>query len=222
MIQQTFLQRLETLGYYPLPRLHADSPGYGGLLVVLRQAPRQHEPEKLEICLREGNDHTPTVHLKADAPQPFSRVVCPGRIIIRSREGREATFYSFGGTLESESLPSELVFSLRSAAPVLELQPEQETVADLLADATEGLFARAEAQLQLSSSQLRQQLAVAGPEAVYLAVLQSLWTERVETAVSHRPHLTATLSSERNWYQQSGRWPFLSQGLTTLLHPETL
>ncbi len=130
----------------------------------------------------------PLVNLHADRNQPLSHVVCPGQIVIRSRQEREATFYTFGGTLESEALSGETVFSLRSAAPVLELLPERETVANLLADETEVLFARAEAQQQLSSQQLLDRLVKAGPEAVYLAVLQSLLPKDEETAVSdHLP-----------------------------------
>lgn len=222
MTEQTLLDRLETFGYDTLPRLHADSPGYSGLLVVLRHAAHGHEPEKLELCLHEANGHTPLVRLNADTPHTVSRVVCPGRIVIRSHEAREVTFYSFGGTLESERLPKETVFSLRSAAPVLELRPEKETVADLLADEAEGLFARAETQLHLSSAQLRHQLATAGSEAVYLAVLQSLWLERGETAVSRHPHFLHMLNHEKSWYEQTGQWPVFPQGLATLLHPEVI
>jgi len=220
MNQQTFLQRLETLGYYTLPHPHPESPGYSGLLVVLRQAPHGHEPERIELRLHEWDGKTTMVHLHADRNQPLSHVVCPGQIVIRSRQEREATFYTFGGTLESEALSGETVFSLRSAAPVLELLPERETVANLLADETEVLFARAEAQQQLSSQQLLDRLVKAGPEAVYLAVLQSLLPKDEETAVSHHFHddFIKMLTHERNWYEKAGRWPLIPRDIVTLLH----
>ena len=116
MNQQTFLQRLETFGYTTLPRPHADSPGYGGLLVVLRKEPTGHEPETIQLRLHEWGDKTNRVKLRADLDQSLSHVVCPGRIVVRSRQEREVTFYTFGGSLESEILSGETVFSLRSTA----------------------------------------------------------------------------------------------------------
>jgi hypothetical protein len=219
MKEQTFLQRLETLGYYSLPRPHPQSPGYSGLLVVLRLTPHGHEPESIELRLHEWDGKTTMMHLHADMNRPLSHVVCPGRIVIRSRQEREATFYTFGGTLESESLPGETVFSLRSAAPVLELLPERETVADLLAAETEVLFARAEALQLLSFPELLDRLVKAGPEAVYLAVLQSLLPEDEDTAVPHHRHSSFfnMLTQERSSYQKAGRWPLIPRDLATLL-----
>jgi len=218
MNQRPFLQRLETLGYYTLPRPHPDSPGYGGLLVVLRQNPHGHEPAKIQLRLHDWDGKTTMIHLHADMDQPFSHVVCPGQIIIHSQQEREVTFYNFGGSLESEALAGETVYSLRSAAPVLELVPERKTIADLLADETEGLYARAEAQQQLSSQQLLHRLVKVGPEAVYLAILQSLLPEDKDTTVSHRdPDFVKMLNRERNWYQKTGRWPLFPHDLATLL-----
>ncbi len=158
-------------------------------------------------------------HLHANMNQPLSRVVCPGQIVIHSLQEREATFYTFGGSLESEALPGETVFSIRSAAPVLGLLPDRVTSADLLADETESLFARAKAQQQLSSQQLLDRLVRAGSEAVYLAVLQSLLSEDDETAVPHHHHydFINMLTRERNWYQKTGRWPLNPHDLATLL-----
>jgi hypothetical protein len=218
MSQQTFLQRLESFGYYTLPRPHADSPGYGGLLAILHQAPQGHDLERIQLNLHEWNGKISRVNLHANLDQPLSHVLCPGRIVIRSHQEREATFYTFGGSLESESLPGETVFSMRSAAPVLELLPESETRADLLAIETEALFARIEAQQQLSSEQLWDRLAKAGPEAVYLAVVQSLLLDAEATAVSnyHRD-FHKMITSERDWYQQAGRWPLNPRDLANLV-----
>jgi hypothetical protein len=219
MNQQTLLQRLETLGYYTLPHPHPESPGFSGLLVVLRQAPQGHEPERMKLRLHEWDGKTTMMHLHADVNRSLSHVVCPGQIVIRSQHEREATFFIFGGTLESDALSGETVFSLRSAAPVLELLPERETVANLLADETEVLFARAEAQQQLSSQQLLDRLVKAGPETVYLAVLQSLLPKDEETAVPHHFHnvFIKMLTHERNWYEKAGRWPLIPRDLATLL-----
>jgi hypothetical protein len=218
MNQNTFLQRLEALGYYPLPRSHPDSPGYSGLLIILRQAPDGHEPERIQLRLHEWDGKTPKVSLHADMNQILSPVVCPGRIVIRSRQEQEATFYTFGGTLDSEALSGETVFSLRSTAPMLELRQGQETIADLLADETEALFARVEARQQLSSHQMLDRLVAAGPEAVYLAVLQSLLPPDEETAVSHRHiDLITMLQRERDWYQKIGRWPLIPRNLEMLV-----
>lgn len=219
MDQDTLLQRLETLGYYTLPQPHSDSPGYTGLLVVLRQVPHGHEPQRVQIPLHERNGKTSTVNLHAEIGQPLSHVFGPGQIVIRSGQGREATFYSFGGNLESDALAGETVYSLRSAAPLLELVPDRETIGELLAEETEILFARAEAQLRLSMEELLDRLVRAGPEAVYLAVLQSLLVEDGDPAAGHfrQNDFLNMLTSEQRWYQGSDRWPLIPRDLITLI-----
>jgi len=220
MNQQPSIQRLETLGYDTLPRFHPDSPGYSGLSVVLRQSPQGHEPEMIKLRLHEWDDMTTTAHLHADINQQFSHVVCPGQIVIRSPKEREVTFYTFGGSIESKALPGETVYSFRSVVPVLELLPEQETIADLLADKSEVLLARIKAQQQLSSQELWDRLVKAGPEAVYLAVLQSLLLEDEATAVPDHLHndFNHMLTREQNWYQKTGRWPLMPRDLATLIN----
>jgi hypothetical protein len=218
MNQQTFLQRLESFGYYTLPRPHADSPGFSGLLAILRQPHRGHELERIQLQLHEWDGKITRVNLHANLNQQLSHVVCPGRIVISSHQEREATFYTFGGSLESEVLPGETVVSFRSTAPVLELQPETETVADLLARETEVLFARIEAQLKISSQDLLNLLVKAEPEAVYQAVLESLLRAEKATAVVNYHHeFIKMLQSEQDWYQQAGRWPLNPLDLFTLL-----
>jgi len=58
------------------------------------------------------------MNLHADLDRQLSHSVCPGRIVVCSHEQREVTFYTFGGSIESESLSGETVFSLRSTAPI--------------------------------------------------------------------------------------------------------
>lgn len=220
MNQQTFLQRLETFGYYMLPRPHAESPGYSGLLAVLRQMPQGHEPEKIQLRLHEWNGKTTVVNLHADVDPTLSHVVCPGRMVIRSRREQEATFFTFGGTLESEALSGEAVYSLRSAAPVLELLPQSETVTNLLAEETEALFARTEAHERLNSQQLLHRLVKAGSEAVYLAVLQSLLPEGEDIGAPYPLYgeLTDMLVQERKWLRKTERWPLIPRDLATLVY----
>ena len=105
---------------------------------------------------------------------------------------------------------------------MLELIPERETIVDRLAAETEDLYARAEAQQQLSSEQLLVRLVRSGPEAVYLAVLQSLLPDGEGTAVSQQ-HLDfiTMLTREQNWYQKTGRWPLIPRDISTLLHAVT-
>ncbi|MCB8937295.1 MAG: hypothetical protein H6655_02695 [Ardenticatenaceae bacterium] len=213
------LNRLETLGYYSLPRSHAGSPGFGGLLVVLRQQANGHQPESIHLHLHDWDGQTPRVSLHANGNQSLSHIVCPGPISIHSRQKQEATFFSFGGTLESEVFANETVFSFRSPAPILELSFAQDTIADQMADETEALMARAAATHQISTNQLLNRLVSAGAEAVYVAVLQALLIQVTQTAVSHQPDFVKMLNQERTWFQQSGRWPHVTRDLETLLSP---
>jgi hypothetical protein len=213
MDQQTFLQRLETLGYYTLPHPHPDSPGYTGLLAIIRKAPVGHQPEIVQIPAYEWSGKSSKVNLHAEMSHQRSYVVCPGKVVVRSRQEREATFFTFGGNLESEQLAGEAVYSLRSTSPILELVQDWETIADLLAEETEILFARTEAQQQLSSEELLDRLVKAGPEDVYLAILQSLLT----ADRSFDGDFINMLNSERSWYQKIGRWPLFPRDFDELV-----
>ncbi len=213
MNQHTFLNRLETLGYYLLPQPHPDSPGYTGLLVVVRKAPFGHEPEMIRIPLYEWGSKLSIAKLHAEMEEPKTFVICPGKVVVRSKNEREATFYTFGGNLESELLEAETVFSFRSTAPILELVSEEETLVDLLAEETEILFAKTEAQQDLSSKELLVRLVKAGPENVYLAVLQSLLT----ADRSYDQEFINLLNSELSWYQKMGRWPLFPRDIAEIV-----
>lgn len=213
MNQHTFLHRLETLGYYPLPQPHPDSPGYTGLLVVVRKTPYGHEPEMVQIHLYEWGGKLSIANLHAEMDEPQTFVICPGKVIVRSRQESEATFYTFGGNLESELLAEETVFSFRSTAPILELVSEEETTVDLLAEETEILFAKTEAQQDLSSKELLVRLVKAGPENVYLSVLQSLLT----ADRSYDQDFLNLLNGEQSWYQKMGRWPLFPRDIAELV-----
>lgn len=219
MTQPDLLQRLETLGYDTLPRPHDDSPGFSGLLVNLRQSPEVHQPATIELHLREWDGIVAEVHLHADVNGLQSDAVCPGRIVIRSPQERNVTFFTFGGSLKSGKRPNETIITHHSPAPLLELTPGKETTADLLADETEGLFARAEAKLALPTHELLDRLTRLGPETVYLAVLQSILPKDDETpAPPHLPvHFVTLLENERSWYRKTGRWPVQHRSLIDLL-----
>lgn len=205
MSQLTFLQRLELLGYYPLPRPHSCSPGFSGLLTLLKQEPKGHEPESLQLYLQDWNGKSTLFDLHAADNPPHSSTVCPGRIVIHSQQKREVTFYTFGGSLEYESLPGETLVSIRSAAPILELTEDLPATANRLANETEALFARIESELQVNSAQLRTRLALAGAEPVYLAILRSLLPEAM--AALHPSEFSAMLDGEQHWYTEANRWP---------------
>jgi hypothetical protein len=220
MKQQLLLRRLETFGYYPLPRLHLNSPGYSGLLILLQKhPPERHEPESVQLHLHEADGKFVKLRVQNDLSHAPPRLVCPGWVIIRSRQEQEATFYTFGGMLESVALPGETVLSLRSSAPVLELLPNGDNPVNQLAEEAEALLARVAARQRLVSYCLVDRLGLAGPEQVYLAVLFSLWEMDEETAVftHHYPKFHALLLSERRYYQEAGRWPRAPYHLEALL-----
>lgn len=220
MKQQPLLRRLETFGYYPLPRLHRGSPGYSGLLILLQEhPPERHEPETVQLHLHEANGKFVRLSVQTDLSHAPPRLVCPGWVIIRSRQEQEAMFYTFGAMLESVALPGETVLSLRSSAPVLELLPNGENPVNQLAEEAEALLARVAAQRRLMSYCLVDRLGLAGAEQVYLAVLHSLWEMDEETAVftHHYPQFRALLLNERRYYQEAGRWPSAPYRLDTLL-----
>jgi len=219
MSGSSFTKRLETMGYVTLPRLHADSPGFSGLLMLLRRQPEGHEPQRIDLRLHQWDGRATRTHLHGDTASLSSNAVCPGRIVVSDGHGQDSVFYSFGGALESEAQNGETIYSLRSDAPVLALQTERETVADMLADETEALFARAQAATKLLPGDFLDRLVRAGAAAVYLAILESLLPEGGEPLVpeQHRPEFAAMLVREQAWYRATGRWPLLPRDLPALL-----
>jgi len=221
MSEKSVLELVKDWGYQLLAKPHPDSLGYGRLLVAILKQPtgRHFDPHSLHLRLRDEYGLVKLRTLSWLAPLEGSGHACPGLITLHDRSNKQVNFFSFGGTLEETLKEGEMVYELRSPAPILELAGRDETVQDQLASETEELLGEIEVKWGADEKGFSRRLAAADPLQFYLAVLQSL-LRRYEQAHSlerayHKLH--EALSRERDWFSEKGQWPAKPPTLEELL-----
>lgn len=216
MEKQSVLELMRNWGYYLLPKSHDDSPGYTGLLVAIRKEPTgQHfDPQTLHLHLQDEGRVLRERKLSCLTPLTKAAQVCAGHIILRDRAEKAVEFFSFGGTLDVLAEPGEHIYTLRSPAPVLELDAH-ETIANLLASETESLMAKAEAKWGRDEDGFNRRLVDVDPLLFYLTAVHSILLH-----YDHAPALERAshgfyegLLKEKGWLAAEGHW---STGLSTL------
>lgn len=217
------LHQVENWGYYLLPKSHPHSPGYTGLLVAIRETPtkRHFDPEKirLQILDEHGMPNRMTFYLEWHLAK--SRQVCTGRVILQDRKDKQVEFFTFGGSIESVSVPGETMYSLRSTAPILQLTDKEKSIPDLLAAETEILIAKQEARWGADDERFGRQLAQIEPLQFYMASISSLLARSKQTSVLQKEiaELYTVLRKERNWLKETGQWSDRLPPLEQLLSP---
>jgi hypothetical protein len=225
MGEQSVLELVKDWGYYPLPQSHPDSPGYSGLLVAIREQPtgKHFDPETLHLRLRDEHGLARWRTLSWLTPlEAGTSHACPGLVTLRDRSGKRVDFFVFGGTLEPVSGPGEMVYVLRSPAPVLELTAHDETVADQLASETESLMGEMEEGWGLDEQGYERRLAAAEPLQFYLGAVQAilLHYERAQVLEEAYHQLYDWLRREKEWLIEQDRWPAQPHTLEHLLAPD--
>jgi hypothetical protein len=224
MDEQSLLELMQNWGYYLLPKSHRDSPGYTGLLIAIRQQPtgRHFDPHRLHLWLRDADSVVEWRTLDWLTPLETPAHACPGRLILSDRFDKSVEFFTFGGSLEVISEPSEMVYSLRSPAPILELAEHSDTVPNQLAAETESLMGEIGAEWGLDEKGFNRRLAEVAPLQFYLASLQSILVHYEHSQaleqVSHR--FLDALHREREWLVAEGLWPVNPPVLEDLLAPD--
>jgi len=217
------LHQVEKWGYYQLPRSHPHSPGYTGLLVAIREAPteRHFDPEKIRLQILDEDGIPQRMTFGLEQHLAKSRQVCTGRVILQDRRDKEVEFFTFGGSIESVSVPGETVYSLRSTAPILQLTDEGESIPNLLAAETEVLIAKQRVRWRADDEGFGMQLAQVGPLQFYVATVSSLLACAEQTSVlpNEIAELYTVLCKERSWLEETGQWPDRLLSLEQLLSP---
>ncbi|MBU0490912.1 MAG: hypothetical protein KKA73_14580 [Chloroflexi bacterium] len=224
MREQSVLEFMKTWGYYLLPRSHPHSPGYTGLLVMIRQQPTDEhfDPQTLHLRLRDAQGFAKWRTLSLLSTLPDSDHVCPGPVTLHDRFDKRVDFFTFGGSLAVTSGPGEEVYSLRSPAPILELGAEQ-SLPNQLASETELLMGEIEPKWKGDEDQFGRRLAEVDPLTFYRGALQSMLLHH-EHARTHAlgqayPELYDALQREREWLIAKGLWPAAPPTLENLLAP---
>jgi hypothetical protein len=205
------LHRLEILRYEALPPPYPRSAGYSGLRLVLPHKAVGHELDTIWLSVIDWRGRPQNVRVHPDNAPTDGERVAPGRIHIRSHREEEGAFYTYGGEMTVAHVAQELIVTMTSPAPVLELAAAQDTVANLLAAETEAALGRLEATLkedheELIAHLLRPELRTGGPLALYLAIVRSLLAAHETGEQAPFAKLVAQLQLERDWYRRSGDW----------------
>ncbi|MGB8646745.1 MAG: hypothetical protein WCF84_16005 [Anaerolineae bacterium] len=204
------IDEMEHWGYHLLEQVHSYSPGYTGLMVAIRSMPtRQHyDPEmvRLSLLTLPGQVEEATLNLftRLDGLRP----VCAGLIVLTDRKNKQESFFSFGATVESTIAPGEVIYIVRSTAPILWLTKGGETVADQLAAEFGRLIAEMRALSHKSDPDFFARLAAVEPLALYTAGIASILAdyERVVELRESYPDLHTLLHDEKSWLTERGLW----------------
>jgi hypothetical protein len=222
--EQSLSNIMEDLGYYLLSPSHCDSPGYTGLLVAIRKQPTgtHYDPKTLRLPLRDAKRTVDWRTLSWLSPAADSSQVCPGRAILSDRFDERIEFFTFGGLLEVTCEPGEMMYLLRSAAPILQLTAPEETIPDQMAAETESLIAEAHARWGRNDEGFSRRLAEVDPFRFYLASLHSILLryEHVDALELTYHVFCEALNREKNWLVAEGLWPANPPMLEDLLAPE--
>jgi len=223
MDEQSILRRMEYWGYYLLPKSHPNSLGYTGLVVPIRETPtgEHYDPESIHLRIIEKDKDMYWATFRLKVLFQKSRNIGPGQVTLRDRTDNRVKFFTFGGLLEAVSVPGETVYSLRSPAPILDLNGSLESVADQLAFETEAMIAKQDARWGLNERGFLRRLAEADPFEFYLATLYSIlqhYEQYSALRMSFR-HFYAALLREKKWLLEADQWPLIPRELNQLFDP---
>ena len=224
MDEGSILHRMEHWGYYLLPKSHPRSPGYTGLLVAIGETPtREHyDPESIHLRIAEADNDVYWANYSLKVHSVKSKLVVPGQVSLRDRIDKRVEFFTFGGSLEVVSRTREAVLSLRSPAPILDLNGPPESVADQLAFETEAMIAEQEARWGLNEDGFLRRLGEVDPFEFYLAILQSILQSYEHSSALRMSfhHLYDALLREKKWLLEANQWPAMPQDLNQLFTPD--
>ncbi len=224
MDKQSLMELMQDWGYYLLPKSHRDSPGYTGLLVAIRRQPtgKHFDAHRLHLWLRDVDGVVEWRMLDWFTPLETSAHAWPGRLILRDRFDKSVEFFTFGGSLEVISEPGEMVYSLHSPAPILELADRSETVSNQLAAETESLMSEVRVRWAPDEEEFDRRLAEVDPFQFYLASLQSILLryEHSQALEQVSREFLDALHREREWFVTKSLWPVNPSVLEDLLAPD--
>lgn len=226
MNEQSILKQMEHYGYYLLPKSHPESPGYTGLLVAIRETStgEHFDPESINLRIIEDNNEIDWDNFRLKLLFQKSKHIGPGQVSLRDRMDKRVKFFTFGGFLEATSIPGETVYSVRSPAPILDLNESPESVAEQLAFETEALIAEQRARWGSNESGFSQRLARISPLELYLAVVLSILQRYELNSALHQSfqQLYTALVREKKWLVEMAQWPGNLLDLDQLFAPDKI
>ena len=222
------VQRMERWGYHLLPRVHPSQSGetglgHGGLIIAIHGRPTggHFDPERLHLCLRDEDGLARSRTVSWLSPLDKVEHVCPGLVTLTDRSQTRVDFFTSGGSLEPASEPDETVYTLTSAAPILLLSDEKDTIADQVAAEAEALLARIAAHWEPDKNGLSRRIAAIDPLLFHSSMVCSVLTHYEQQgslqAAFHELYLA--LRDERQWLVDAHQWPAAPCQLEQILAP---
>ena len=207
MIDKTkseLVHQMEHWGFELLDPLHANSPGFGRLLVAIRSMPtRQHyDPEAIHLHVVDTDGAPLAASLHQETQVHLPQQVAPGRVIVTDRHDKQLSFFTYGGSIECVVVPDESIYSLCSIAPVLPLgDGKGEDLAEQLSVETEALFAKIRVGWGTDDGGFARRMAQIEPSQLYSATIVSLQSAYDRSAALRHafPAFYKMVCQERNW-----------------------
>jgi len=198
-------------GYYFHSREYSNSPGHPKLDVLLRSAPtgKHFDPEKLSITVASEDRGTEFLRVHHPWPGQEQHRACAGRVILQDRKGKKVEAFTFGGDLRIESEDMLTACVLTSPAPLLE-RTGTSSIAELLAEETEIIFAERRADWEPDHSAFKDRLTAADPFILYCICLESLkekfeqYPPREDEFIQQFVHF---LNTEIKTLHELDKWP---------------
>jgi hypothetical protein len=209
MIDSSLLQIIEHWGYYLLPKTRDCSPGFGGLLVAIREQPTQlhFDPEMIELRFADQGDASWTM-LRLNTPFHGTRQVLAGRVMVCDRLEKRIPFFTFGAALTASYAIGEVIYAFRSSAPVLQIEEDFNAAASQLYTEAEVLIGLWQAHYGRSEAGLNRLMSQLDPCVLYQMCLQ-----RLMKRYAQQPGLRVTcygsyttLREECDWLRGNQRW----------------
>ncbi len=215
MTNLTDLQQLEHWGYTLIPTDHPACPSYSGIVVMMQEHPDPNaflSPVSLHIHTVEKDGHAYWETIHADNKWLPFHSLCPGKFHIRDTQGNETTFFSFGANIELEQQQGKTIFTICSAAPILELSQNRTTLATDFAEEVECLLARLEAKWMIQHEDHLDFFAYMthnfSPLQLYAASIRTLLTHFNEMpALRHSNPKLHHLLEEESAAKDNLQWP---------------
>jgi hypothetical protein len=198
-------------GYFFHSRERSSSPGHPQLDVFLRSVPTEKHFDPVNITINIATEEHDIEFIKVHHPWSLRENyrVCAGRVILRDRKGKKVEAFTFGGDLRIESEKALTTGILTSPAPLLELTSTS-SIASILAEETEVLFAERHAEWEPDHRTFIEKLIMADPLVLYCACLEYLKVKYEHTHYRDdevSQHFAQFIGDEIEALQELNKWP---------------
>ncbi|MCS7061124.1 MAG: hypothetical protein RMN25_08140 [Anaerolineae bacterium] len=222
----TVARLMERWGYLLLPDAHPYAPGQHRLLIAMREVPTEmhFDPESIRLRMGESGDSLNWSTIRLKYPLYGQRQVGLGRISISDRVDKRIEFFTYGGTIEAIHEHDQIVYALRSSAPILSIDPEMQDFSADLTFETEVMIARAQAQWNGNQAGFAHRLSQIEASQCYLATLRAIldhYQHNQRLRDGFRLFYTA-LCKEIELLAALGYWSSNTSKLNELLAPEQM